>query len=236
MDVRRAYAAELLGTLLLVATVVGSGIMAARLSPSNTGVALLANAIATGAVLYVLILGLGPISGAHFNPVVTGIEAALRRLPRAHVAGYVTAQGLGAVGGTVVAHAMFGLPLLQHGTHVRASTGELVSEVIATFGLWLVIATASKARPAAVPAAVALYIVAAYWFTASTSFANPAVTLARAFTDSFAGIRLVDVPLFVGAQALGGACAALVMSWLLGDDSVRPSGRTTVFTGKGDLT
>lgn len=215
MDYRRAYVAELLGTALLLATVVGSGVMAQGLSPDNLGVALLANAVATGGILYVLILGLGPISGAHFNPVVTLIEAAFRRLPRAHAPGYLVAQVTGAIGGVVLAHAMFGLELVQASQRVRASSGEMVSEVVATFGLWLVIATASRARAAAVPAAVALYIVAAYWFTASTSFANPAVTIARSLTDTFAGIRLADVPRFLGAELVGGALAAALTAWLL---------------------
>lgn len=215
MNASRAYAAELLGTALLLATVVGSGIMGERLAGGNIAVALLANAIATGGILYVLITGLGPISGAHFNPGVTLIEAWARRLPRAQVPGYLVAQVLGALAGVVLAHAMFGLDAIQHGTHARDSAGELVSEVVATFGLWLVIATTSRARPAAVPAAVALYIVAAYWFTASTSFANPAVTLARAFTNTFANIRLEDVPKFVAMQAIGATSAAVIAGWLL---------------------
>jgi glycerol uptake facilitator-like aquaporin len=215
MDAKRAYAAEALGTALLLATVVGSGIMGQALSPLNTAVALLANAIATGGILYVLILGLGPISGAHMNPVVSLIELAFGRLPRARVPGYIAAQLVGAFAGVMLAHAMFGLDVVQHGTHVRDSSGELISEVVATFGLWLVIATTSRARPTAVPAAVALYIVAAYWFTASTSFANPAVTLARSFTDTFAGIRLADAPKFIAMQAIGGAAAAGLTAWLL---------------------
>jgi glycerol uptake facilitator-like aquaporin len=218
----RAYAAEFLGATLLLATVVGSGVMAQALSPNNLGIALLANAVATGGILYVLILGLGPVSGAHFNPVVTLIELAFRRIPRARVPGYLTAQVAGALAGVVLAHAMFGLALVQGSQHVRSSGGELVSEAVATFGLWLVIATASRSRPAAVPAAVALYIVAAYWFTASTSFANPAVTLARSFTDTFSGIRLVDVGPFVGAQVVGGAAAAALTAWLLPISGVLP--------------
>lgn len=215
MSSRRAYAAELLGTALLLATVVGSGVMAQRLSPDNVGVALLANAVATGGILYVLILGLGPISGAHFNPVVTLIEAGFRRLPRERVPGYVVAQVAGAFAGVLLAHAMFDLELIQHSAHVRSTSGELIGELVATFGLWLVIATSSRANPAATPAAVALYIVAAYWFTSSTSFANPAVTLARSFTNTFAGIRHADVPAFIGAQLLGGAAAAGLTAWLL---------------------
>lgn len=214
MTVRR-YASEAIGTALLLATVVGSGIMAERLAGGNVAVALLANAIATGGALYVLILGFGGISGAHFNPMITLIETAFRRMPRELVLGYLVAQAVGAIVGVVLAHAMFGLDLVQQSTHVRSTQGELIAEVVASFGLWLVIATASRAHPDRVAGAVALYIVAAYWFTASTSFANPAVTLARAFTNTFAGIRLVDVPAFVVAQIVGGTFAALFTAWLL---------------------
>jgi len=209
----RAVAAELVGTALLLATIVGSGVMGKQLSAGNDAVALLANAIATGAVLYVLILGFAPISGAHFNPVVTLIEAAFRRLPRARVAPYLAAQLAGALAGVALAHAMFGLELVETSHRVRASHGELIGEVVATFGLYLVIATASRAQ--AVAGAVALYIIGAYWFTSSTSFANPAVTIARSFTDTFAGIRRADVPGFVAAQLVGGALAALFTRWLL---------------------
>jgi glycerol uptake facilitator-like aquaporin len=201
--------------MFLLATVVGSGIMAERLSGGNTGVALLANAIATGCMLYVLIVALGPVSGAHFNPVVTLIEAAMRRLPRTRAPAYLVAQVAGALLGVALAHAMFGLPLIETSQHVRASGGELGGAVVATFGLWFVIAMTSRSRPAATPAAVALYITAAYWFTSSTSFANPAVTLARAFTDTFAGIRPVDVGPFVLAQLAGGALAAGVTHLML---------------------
>ncbi len=207
---RRALAAEALGTLLLLATVVGSGIMGQRLSPDSVAVALLANAIATGCILYVLIVALGPISGAHFNPVVTLIEAAQRRLPRERVVPYLVAQVAGALAGVVLAHAMFGEPLLQISQHVRSSGGEIIGEVVATFGLVLAIAT-TRGR-AAQPAAIALYIVAAYWFTSSTSFANPAVSIARAFTDTFAGIRPMDLAHFIPAQLVGGAAAAWLIS------------------------
>ena len=211
----RQYAAEALGTALLLATVVGSGIMGEHLAGGNAAVALLANAIATGAALYVLIAGLGPISGAHFNPMVSLIEAGFRRMPRAQLPGYLVAQLGGAVAGVVLANVMFGLDPVQTSQHVRSSTGELISEVVAAFGLWLVIATASRSQPSRVPAAVALYIVAAYWFTASTSFANPAVTIARSLTDTFAGIRPIDVAPFIGAQLVGGTLAALFTRWLL---------------------
>ena len=214
MTMTRRYAAEALGTALLLAAVVGSGIMGEALSAGNIAVALLANAIATGGALYVLILGLGPISGAHFNPLVSMIEAAFKRLPRAQLPGYLVAQLVGAFAGVVLAHAMFNLELVQHSQHVRSSHGELISEVVAAFGLWLVIATSSRANPSKVPAAVALYIVAAYWFTASTSFANPAVTVARAFTNTFAGIRLADVAPFIAAQLVGGGLAAVITWWL----------------------
>jgi glycerol uptake facilitator-like aquaporin len=166
-------------------------------------------------VLYVLILGLGPISCAHFNPVVSLIEAAARRLPRSDVALYIAAQVAGAIGGTILAHAMFNLELIQHATHVRATHGEWIGEVVATFGLWLVIATSSRARPSATPGAVALYITGAYWFTSSTSFANPAVTIARAFTNTFASIRAADVAPFIACQLAGGLAAALLTHWLL---------------------
>jgi glycerol uptake facilitator-like aquaporin len=208
----KRYAAEALGTALLLAAVVGSGVMGDRLSAGNAGVALLANSIATGGALYVLILGLGPVSGAHFNPIVTAIEAVHRRLAPRHALGYVVAQIVGAIAGVVLAHAMFGLDLVQSSTHVRATHGELLGEVVATFGLWLVIATAGREK---VAGAVALYIVAAYWFTSSTSFANPAVTIARSLTDTFAGIRAADVPGFIAAQLAGGALAAATTAWLL---------------------
>jgi glycerol uptake facilitator-like aquaporin len=211
----RRYAAEAVGTALLLATVVGSGIMGERLAGGNVAVALLANAIATGGALYVLILGLGPISGAHLNPMVSLIEVAFRRLPRAHLPGYLAAQVGGAIAGVVLANVMFGLDAVEVSTRVRSSSGELVSEIVAAFGLWLVIATSSRAHPSRVPGAVALYIVAAYWFTASTSFANPAVTIARSLTNTFAGIRPVDVAPFIGAQLVGGTLAALFTWWLL---------------------
>jgi glycerol uptake facilitator-like aquaporin len=217
MSSKRAYVAEFLGTAILLATIVGSGEMGLRLSGGNAGLALLANAIATGAVLYVLILGLGPLSGGYYNPVVTVIEVVTRKLSRERLIGYVAAQVLGALLGVLVAHAMFGLDLIEHSHHARLTGGELLGEVIATFGLCLVIATVTRAKPVAVPGAVALYIVAAYWFTSSTSFANPAVTFARSFTDTFAGIRHVDVLPFIGAQVVGGALSALLVSWLFRD-------------------
>lgn len=198
----RALAAELLGSLLLVATVVGSGVMAARLADGNDALALLGNTAATGAVLYVLITILGPISGAHFNPAVTLV------LGRGNRLAYVVAQLLGALLGTLLAHLMFDLDLLQLGVRPRTGIGQWAGEFVATFGLLLTILLGTRHRPEAVPALVALWIVAGYWFTSSTSFANPAVTLARAFTESFAGIRPVDVPGFVLAQLAGAVAAA----------------------------
>jgi len=206
----RKLLAEFLGTLLLLATVVGSGVMGTALSQGNDGVALLANAGATAGVLYVLITVLGPISGAHFNPAVT---LALRwhgQTTSRDATLYVVVQVIAAVLGVLLAHAMFDLPLLQTGTHVRAGAAQALSEGVATFGLLLTILLGARARPAAVPALVASYIFAAYWFTASTSFANPAVTLARSLTQTFAGIRPADVALFVASQLVGAAIACAV--------------------------
>jgi glycerol uptake facilitator-like aquaporin len=207
--------AEALGTAALLAVVVGSGIMGERLSGGNVAIALLANTLATGAALVVLILALGPISGAHLNPAVTLVELAGRRLPARDAALYLGAQFAGAVLGVWLAHAMFDVELWMLSTKVRAGPAQLLSEVVATFGLVLVIATVSRSRPTAVPLAVGLYISSAYWFTASTSFANPAVTLARSLTDTFAGIRPADVPGFVVAQALGAALAVVAGRLLL---------------------
>ncbi len=195
----RALAAEALGTGLLVAAVVGSGIMAERLSGGNIGLALLANTIATGAVLFVLISLLAPVSGAHFNPVVT----LLRGAPGARTA-TILAQIIGACAGTLLAHLMFGLPILSSRLAERAGMGQWLGEFVATFGLLFTIAVAVERRIRNVPALVALWIVAAYWFTSSTSFANPAVTIGRALTGSFAGIRWIDVPPFIVAQLAGG--------------------------------
>lgn len=203
-------AAEALGTGLLVATVIGSGIMAERLSGGNVAVALLANTLATGAGLYLLITLFAPISGSHFNPVVSALIA-----PRREWAPRIASQVAGGVSGTILAHAMFGLPLLALGTEIRTGPGQWLAEAVATCGLLLTIRLGSAVRPAAVPALVAAWIIAAYWFTASTSFANPAVTLARAFTDSFAGIRPVDVLPFVAAQVAGAALGHHLAGWLL---------------------
>jgi glycerol uptake facilitator-like aquaporin len=201
---------EFLGTALLVAAVVGSGIMGERLAAGNVAIALLANTLATGAALVALILAFGPISGAHFNPVVTVMEALRRALPRNEVLPYTLAQFLGGVVGSLLAHIMFGLPAISLSLHARSGPTQFFSEFIATFGLLCVIFGTARSRPAAIPFAVGAYITAAYWFTASTSFANPAVTLARCITNTFAGIRPIDVPWFILAQFLGGICATML--------------------------
>ena len=210
----RRAAAECLGTALLLATVVGSGIMGARLSGGNDAIALLANSIATGAMLTVLILVFGPISGAHFNPLVSLVFAAKGEARRGEVMAYLPAQILGAVLGVFLAHLMFDLPLLQISTRLRGGLGQGVAECVASFGLVVTILGVRRFRADTVPSAVGLYITAAYWFTASTSFANPAVTLARALTDSFAGIAPSSVPQFVACQGLGALAATLFLGWL----------------------
>jgi glycerol uptake facilitator-like aquaporin len=207
-------AAECIGTALLLATVVGSGIMGERLAGGNVAVALLANTIATGAGLVALILTFQGVSGAHFNPVVSVLDAVRGGLAWRDVPPYVGAQVVGAFAGTAVAHVMFGEPVFSASVHARASIGELVGELVATFGLLTVIVGCGRHRPAAVPFAVAAFITAAYWFTSSTSFANPAVTLARAASDTFAGIRPADVPGFIAAQSTGAAAAVLLLRWL----------------------
>jgi len=215
MDRRRRLVSEAVGTAMLLATVVGSGIMGERLAGGNVAIALLANTLATGAALVALILTFGPISGAHFNPAVTLADASQRGLAWADVPGYVAAQCVGAVGGVWTAHAMFDERILMLSTHVRHGFAQMLSEFVATFGLLAVIWGCSRRRSAAVPFAVAAYITAAYWFTASTSFANPAVTIARALTDTFAGIAPSDVPGFIGAQLLGAATATALFRWLV---------------------
>jgi glycerol uptake facilitator-like aquaporin len=194
---------------------VGSGIMAERLAGGNAGLALLANTAATGAALVALILALGPLSGAHLNPVVTLAATLDDALAWADVPAYVAGQVVGGLLGTAVANLMFEGPIFSLARHARSGPAQLLSEVVATFGLLLVIGTCGRRRPAAVPFAVAGYISAAYWFTASTSFANPAVTLARAVSDSFAGIRPADVPGFIAAQVAGGVIAVGTLRWLL---------------------
>lgn len=207
----RILAAEGFGTAALLVAVVGSGIMGEQLAAGNAAVALLANSLATGAALYALITLLGPVSGAQFNPVVTLALCATGQLAWRRLPGMVVAQVLGALAGVLLAHAMFGLPLLQTATHVRSAPGLWLAEGMATLGLLLVIFGALKQAPQQLPALVACYIVGAYWFTASTSFANPAVTLARSFTDTFAGIAPGSVAGFVAAQLLG---MLLVLGWL----------------------
>ena len=211
----RRVVAEGLGTAFLVAAVVGSGIMAERLAGGNVAIALSANTLATGAALVALILTFGPISGAHFNPVVTLAAAMECELPWADVPAYVLAQVSGGIAGTLVAHAMFALPLFSLSTHVRHGSSVVFSEFVATFGLLAVIWSCTRSRPGATPFGVAAYIMAAYWFTASTSFANPAVTIARAFTNTFSGIRPADVPAFLAAQIAGALAAILLFRWLV---------------------
>lgn len=215
MSARNALAAEFLGTLLLLAIVVGSGIMGERLAAGNDAVALLANAAATATGLYVLIVLLGPVSGAHFNPAVTLVLRMQGDRLAAPWPYYLIAQISGAVIGVWLAHAMFELPLWQPGMHVRSGAAQGLSEAVATFGLLLTILLGARLRPAALPALVASWIFAAYWFTASTSFANPAVTLARALTQTFAGIRPLDAPGFIAAQFAGAGLALLTARALL---------------------
>lgn len=210
---RRAVA-EALGTAFLLAAVVGSGIMGERLAGGNVAVALLANTIATGAALVALILSFGPISGAHFNPAVTLADASQGGLAWREVPVYIAAQIFGAFGGVAAAHLMFGEPLFFASRHARAGSAQVFSEFVATFGLLSVIWGCARVRSSAVPFAVGAYITAAYWFTASTSFANPAVTLARAASDTFAGIRPADAPGFIVAQLAGAMAATLLFRWL----------------------
>ncbi|MBC3875826.1 aquaporin [Undibacterium flavidum] len=211
---RKRLVAEFLGTAFLLAVVVGSGIMAQTLSAGNAAVALLANALATGAGLIALILMFGNLSGAHFNPVVTLSEAWQKNLPAQLALPYIAVQIVGAFAGVAAAHGMFDLPVFFASTHARTGLSQWWSEFIATFGLIAVIISTSRTRPATTPFAVAAYITAAYWFTSSTSFANPAVSLARAMTDTFAGIRPIDAPGFIAMQLLGAACATVLFNWL----------------------
>ena len=214
MSLARRLLAEAVGTTALLATVVGSGIMGTQLAAGNDAIALLANAAATAGLLYVAIVVLGPLSGAHFNPAVTLAMRLRGELDTRATLAYIGVQCVAAIAGVVLAHAMFDLPLLQPGTHARTGAAQWLSEAVATCGLLLTILLGLRARPAAIPALVAAYIFAAYWFTASTSFANPAVTLARALTQTFAGIRPVDAPGFIVAQLAGTALALLLAAWL----------------------
>jgi glycerol uptake facilitator-like aquaporin len=212
--------AEALGTALLLATVVGSGIMGERLAGGNVAIALLANAIATGTGLVALILAFGPISGAHFNPAVTLAEASRGNLAWREVPGYLVAQFLGAFAGVAVAHVMFEQPSLFFASrHERSGFAQIASEFVATFGLLATIRGSERRRPELVPFAIGAYITAAYWFTSSTSFANPAVTLARAATDTFSGIRPADAPGFVLAQLAGAGAATALFRWLTPESS-----------------
>lgn len=206
---------EALGTAFLLAAVVGSGIMGERLSGGNAAIALLANTLATGTALTTLILTFGPISGAHFNPAVTLADAALGGLEWREVMGYISAQVAGALTGVLVAHAMFGEPLFSYSLHDRSGAPQMFSEFVATFGLMAVIWGCSRTRSNAVAFAVGGYITAAYWFTASTSFANPAVTIARSFSNTFSGLRPTDAPGFILAQLAGAAMATLLFRWLV---------------------
>ena len=231
----RKFAAEALGTMLLLAAVVGSGIMGERLSGGNIAIALLANTIATGATLVAIILALGGISGAHFNPAVTLSVALEGGLPWQEVPGYVLAQVIGSLFGVVAAHLMFREPTFAASQHARAGGAQLFSELIATFGLLSIIWGCSRFRSESTPFAVGAYITGAYWFTASTSFANPAVTVARSLTNTFSGIRPMDVPGFVAVQIVGALAATLVWSWLVptlpraaSDVVVQHSERTSV--------
>ena len=221
MSLARRTTSEATGSALLLAAVVGSGIMGERLAGGNVAIALLANTLATGAALVALILTFGPISGAHLNPAVTLTQAFRSRISWRDSSFYVLAQILGAFVGVLCAHGMFGEPLLSASTHERSGMAQAFSEAVATFGLVSVIFSCSRHRPGAVPFAVGAWITAAYWFTASTSFANPAVTLARAATDSFAGIRPADVPAFLAAQATGAALATSLFGWLEADEARR---------------
>jgi glycerol uptake facilitator-like aquaporin len=215
MSLARRVIAEFIGTAFLVAAVIGSGVMGDRLANGNIALALLANTIATGAALVALIFAFGGISGAHFNPVVSLMDAFERGLPWKETPHYVMGQVLGGITGAVVAHLMFGLPLVSFSRHARGGPAQVFSEFVATFGLVSIIWGCSRLRSNAVPFAVGAYITAAYWFTASTSFANPAVTIARCLSDTFAGIRPVDVPWFVVAQFLGAIAATLLFRWLV---------------------
>ena len=217
IDLPRRLVSKALATALLLTTVVGSGIMAERLSGGNTGLALLANAVATGAMLPVLILIFGPISGAHMNPAVTLILAWRREIAPGVALAYGAAQLLGAVAGVALAHVMFELAVLQTSSTIRSGLGQWMAEAVATAGLILTILGVRGTRPEALPFAIGLYITAAYWFTASTSFANPAVTFARSLTDSFAGIALAGVPGLVAAQCAAALAAAIFWRWISGE-------------------
>ena len=218
MTLPRPLAAEAIGSFFLFAGVIGSGIMAATLSNGNNGVALLANTIATGAILFVMIALLAPISGAHFNPAVTLALAVRRQINPRNALAYIFAQLVGGLLAVLAVHAMFDLPLFQFSAHARTGPGQWLAEGIATFGLLLTVMGVAGRKPAEAAAAVALYIVAAYWFTASTSFANPAITIARSLSDSFSGIAPADVPAFIAAQLIGAGLGAWLGGLLFAKD------------------
>jgi glycerol uptake facilitator-like aquaporin len=220
-DTPRRLVSEALGSALLLAVVVGSGIMGERLSGGNVAIALLGNTLATGAALVVLIWVFGPISGAHFNPAVTLVAALRRELPIALALAYPLAQVLGGIAGVWTAHAMFGESILQVSSKLRSGGDQAFAELVATFGLVATILGVSRFRPDSTPMAVGLYITAAYWFTASTSFANPAVTVARSLSDTFAGIAPASAPAFILAQFVGALLAAALFGWLLKTDTSR---------------
>jgi glycerol uptake facilitator-like aquaporin len=232
MSLSRRFVAEFLGTGFLVAAVVGSGIMGERLANGNVALALLANTIATGAALVALIATFGPVSGAHLNPAVSAADAMEGGLPWAEVPAYVFGQIVGGIGGAMTAHVMFGLPLVSVSHHIRSGPAQVFSEFVATFGLLSVIWGCSRLRSTIVPFAVGSYITAAYWFTASTSFANPAVTIARSLSDTFSGIRPLDVPLFLLAQLAGAVVATLLFRWLV--PSLRQQAENVVLPHAGE--
>ena len=213
-DLPRRLTAELLGTALLVATVVGSGIMAETLT-RDVALQLLCNTLSTSAILVVLISILGPVSGAHFNPAVSLVMALKGDLPRGEAARYVAVQILGGIAGTAIAHAMFGMPLFDFSMKVRTGSAQWLAEAVAAFGLVATILAGVRFNRPAVPWLVGLYITAAYWFTASTSFANPAVAIARSLTNTFSGIRPVDLPGFIASELVGAVIGAMLMGWLL---------------------
>ncbi len=217
MQPNQNYLAEFLGTLLLVCTVIGSGIMAENLAQGNDAIALLGNTIATGAILYVIITIFGPLSGAHFNPVVSLIMCLLKEMTPSQALIYSITQIAGGLCGMVLAHLMFEVDLWQLSQNARTGGAQYASEIIATAGLLLTILIGRTSRPDAVPSLVAFYITAAYWFTSSTSFANPAVTIARTFTDSFSGIAITDTPYFIIAQIIGAIAALLLARFLIGN-------------------
>ncbi|EJT05229.1 MIP/aquaporin family protein [Rhizobium sp. CCGE 510] len=228
-DLPRRLVAEAIGTAMLVTTVVGSGITATSLT-EDTGLALLGNTVATGAILVVLITIFGPISGAHFNPAVSLVFAMSRSLPKRDLTGYVLAQIAGGVAGTIAAHLMFELPLVEFSSKVRTGSAQWFSEGVATFGLVAVILAGIRFEQKAVPWLVGLYITAAYWFTASTSFANPAVALARSLTDTFSGIRPADLPGFWLAEIAGALVALILFTWLL-----QPAETSSTLSSKAKL-